>query len=492
MLVAVTLSTLLMQGRAVAAEPQDFWCTAWVNLHIEDGSGQKGDGSVPKGAGSGALKFGPGLLLLYDHASGKAFVVREKKCTQLEPAGNLRIRAGVKLRVVVANTNTALYGFTLTQGSVAAEEISTLQGFSKALGPYLSELGREAFGRAVAPPPTGPAVKTATPLDVIRAQLYGKEGLEHSTAIIASALERMRAFPPDPAVSRRTLDDATRAVEKGDTSLDDDTATLKKELVDTGVFKVAGDRYTLTTIGKLTLAFKMLAEQGAPSTEERTVLGGQETVLEAAYRVQALGQAALTAKNVWYCSDPLTVSYEKGRKLTLKVAPAAPPELSRLASLGPQEFTTTVNPDWLVRPALGLAFLTASGATYPKYGTKKAGDEVEVVQNAMQDSRFTYGLTLGLTWRGLDWRDNNGWAVWAPELVVNPSTDVKAAGFGAAVSWKILKLGVGKFWTKHTALDGQVVGQHLPDADSLKTRDVYGRGEWYVSISVIGWAPFVQ
>jgi hypothetical protein len=127
------------------------------------------------------------------------------------------------------------------------------------------------------------------------------------------------------------------------------------------------------------------------------------------------------------------------------------------------------------------------------YSTRKAGDAYEIVQSDLQDSRFTYGLSLGLTWRGLDHRDGRGFAIMAPELTVNPSDDVKAVGVGVGLTfWKIVKLGGGLLWTKHKALDGQAPGDTLAAEGDLRLKDAYGRPNPYFSVSIVGWPPFVQ
>jgi hypothetical protein len=115
---------------------------------------------------------------------------------------------------------------------------------------------------------------------------------------------------------------------------------------------------------------------------------------------------------------------------------------------------------------------------------------VKVVESGTQDSRFTWGLTLGVTWRPVDGRDGSGFAWWLPELTVNPSSDLKAVGVGTAVSYGILKLGAGALWTKHTSLDGQSVDQLLPDASNLRTQDGYGPPRLYFCLSIFGWPPF--
>jgi hypothetical protein len=91
----------------------------------------------------------------------------------------------------------------------------------------------------------------------------------------------------------------------------------------------------------------------------------------------------------------------------------------------------------------------------------------------------------------LDHRDHGGFAVWLPELTVNPSSDTRAVGVGFAFSFlRFVKIGGGYLWTRHTALDGQDVDQVLASKDALRTREAYGDPRWYWSFTLVGWAPF--
>jgi hypothetical protein len=160
------------------------------------------------------------------------------------------------------------------------------------------------------------------------------------------------------------------------------------------------------------------------------------------------------------------------------------------APLSPVTVKTTVRPDWLFRPALGVSLLRATDAKYPTYGAKEVADGFEVVENGVQDSRVDWALMLSFAPRGLDWRDSNGFAVWLPTLLVNPSDSVSALGFGLGLSYKALKLDAGFIWTKHPVLDDQIVGQHLGAAEDLRTETGYGEGKFFVGFSIVGWAPF--
>jgi hypothetical protein len=174
---------------------------------------------------------------------------------------------------------------------------------------------------------------------------------------------------------------------------------------------------------------------------------------------------------------------------TLKVSPRETAEIKRIVTVEPLEFKVTALPDWRVRPAVGLTFLVAPNAEYETFGSAKDGDVTKVVRKGTVDHRFTYGLTLGLSYqRGEQPRVR----LWLPELTVNPLDDVKAMGVGAAGSYGVLKLGVGILWMRHTVLDGQNVDDVIPSADALSTRDAYGKGRFYAGLSLIGLPPFVR
>ncbi len=220
----------------------------------------------------------------------------------------------------------------------------------------------------------------------------------------------------------------------------------------------------------------------------RQAVADSGTVFAEARRVENTVRLVLGSRTAW-CSPPFTISRSTGRKVTVTVTPRQGAPIA--SQQGPVSFTATLRPDWLVRPALGLTFLAASGATYPTYSAVETDGGFRVTQTGRQDSRSTYGLTLGLTWRPLDWRDDRGVAVWLPELTVNPSSDTRAIGVGFAVSFlRFVKVGGGYLWTRHTALDGQEPDQLLASGGALRTREAYGGKRWYWSFSLVGWAPF--
>ena len=90
-----------------------------------------------------------------------------------------------------------------------------------------------------------------------------------------------------------------------------------------------------------------------------------------------------------------------------------------------------------------------------------------------------------------------GWALWLPELTINPTGDVRSVGLGIGFNVnRLLKVGVGRLWTRHTTLDGQSVGDRLDTAGDLRTKTVYTFSpSWqglYFGLSVAGWPPFTS
>jgi len=215
-----------------------------------------------------------------------------------------------------------------------------------------------------------------------------------------------------------------------------------------------------------------------------------ETTVTSARGLEDLYNLTIDARSCWI-SSPFNVTFSEGAEITLKVAPREGPEVAPLAFRSASELKATVMPDNLVRPALALSLLAAPHAKFAAYGAVKKDDAFQVAQIGTTDARFTYGLTLGMTWRGLDWRRGSTVALWLPELTINPVKEDRTFGIGGALSWRIFKFGAGRVWSRHKDLDGQKPGDVLPDSDSLRVRDAYGKGTLYFNIAVFGWPPFL-
>ncbi|MFN2398816.1 MAG: hypothetical protein ABR543_09305, partial [Gemmatimonadaceae bacterium] len=137
------------------------------------------------------------------------------------------------------------------------------------------------------------------------------------------------------------------------------------------------------------------------------------------------------------------------------------------------------------------ALVGAWDARYPTFGIKDSAGMKVVAETGEQDSRYTYGLTLGLAPWFLDWRDTRHVALW-PEVIINPSDDVKAIEFDMAATFYWLKLGAGLLWTRHPELTGGHEVGGLIGASDIRTRNTYSDSKYFMSFSIVGWPPFLR
>lgn len=444
-------------------------------------------------ASSGADACPDGAVILVDHLDGSVIYCGKK----VDDGDQVRARVSKPIVVRVTNTNTALYAFDVSAEKVEAQEIEGLKSFLGALGPYLVELGhmRELTQPSERPAKTEPDRDEALralqeSLLIIDQQILSLRRVEVETLRALESMARSQAPEPVATAARALCKSLMADLEEG-MRCDDDRLQARIRPVKALLEAL---QQTAENLRKLEKAAKGVPN---PDVDELLAAGAKALhdaadILAEAYRIEGLARRAMLASDTW-SSRPFSVSTSFGRRLSIAVSPRKTEELARLAFHEPITFTMTVQPDWLVRPAVGLAFLAAKDSTYPIYSTRESGDQFEIVQSDLQDSRFTYGLSMGLTWRGLDHRDDRGFAVMLPEITVNPSDDVKAVGIGAGVTfWRIVKLGGGLLWTKHKALDGQAPGDMLAAEGDLRLKDAYGKPKWYLSLSLVGWPPFLQ
>jgi len=224
-------------------------------------------------------------------------------------------------------------------------------------------------------------------------------------------------------------------------------------------------------------------------------LAGYKGYLKSAATVESVGRRLMTATEDKCLSDGIeSVSLAKSVDLQVSIK-SADLDTGVAAEVLPETtLKTTLRPDWLFRPAVGLSLLKAPSAKFATYVAKEvpkeAGGGFRVAEGDAQDNRIDWGLMLSLAPRWLDWRDATGFAVYAPTFVVNPSEKVRSFGVGAGVSWKILKLDAGWLWTKHVMLDRLNIDDPLAAKEDLRTVETYGRSRFYVGLSLVGWAPF--
>jgi hypothetical protein len=393
---------------------------------------------------------------------------------------------GVPIVFEVTNTNTALYAFAFDAKKFEADEITVLKGFTKALGGYLPDAAK-ALVEAKAVTQTAPTGDVKRALENVHNDVLGENGLMQTDTAVVHALEDMAngsTIDDKRKELRVTLNPRIGFAAGQPSGLDDPWSghlLARKSLVDhlKELADAVATKANSTSEALLKAAGKVLDSSG--------------DLLDRAHAVERLAFLALNARPTWF-SKPVTVTLGHGRDVTLTVAARKIAAVARVADATPVEVAVKISPDWVVRPAVGLTFLASTGSSFTNFTAEKdSAGAYHVAESGHSDQRFTYGLTLALTPRWLDFREKGGWAVWIPELTVNPSSDVKAVAVGAGVSFfKIVKLGGGLLWTKHKVLDGQSVGDALANDSALKTRDVYGSPHGYIGLSIIGWPPFVK
>jgi hypothetical protein len=158
-----------------------------------------------------------------------------------------------------------------------------------------------------------------------------------------------------------------------------------------------------------------------------------------------------------------------------------------VASRPAQVITITVVKKPFIRPSIGVSLLNVPRAQFDVYGARAATGGAEVYTASIRDARFTWGATVGTTWKWLDFRETRRIAFWLPELTVSAQPDVKGFAVGGGVSLGPVKLGSGVMWIKRVELSGLLNGQTIPSPQYLATRESYGRTLPYVSLSFFGW-----
>jgi hypothetical protein len=138
-------------------------------------------------------------------------------------------------------------------------------------------------------------------------------------------------------------------------------------------------------------------------------------------------------------------------------------------------YSITLLPDPLVRPMSALAVMYWSGADFAAYSTERQTGGYIIRASKDDISQFSQGLSFGLSWRFLDFRDvkDKGIALSVPELIVNPFDKFRAIGLGVGVSYAFLKLSVGALWIRNNVLDGLSVGDVINDPAALRTMPAY-------------------
>ncbi|MFN2399122.1 MAG: hypothetical protein ABR543_10865, partial [Gemmatimonadaceae bacterium] len=355
----------------------------------------------------------------------------EKRDT-IKSGGSVRVPSKTGIPITAVSSNSAFYTCSAKQKTVSVPELDSLKAFLTALGPYATSLLTEKIELA-------PELRTGTldsaatrrlnelkqALVELDTLLVGSKGLQATRALTLRELESMRG-------ASVTAIHASRDSVRKFGNLDCPRCTrlkLIQQLADQ--FQLIGEklrsvRSDVAVLGALVDTMLRAAEAAKPGADTREAarldsiaeaardkldllvgrttdiiesaqeaLNDSDKIIAVAYATEALTLAAANATVTIDC-DTVSVSLAEGREVALTVASQPNPELSRLASEKPFEFTMTILPEWRVRPVVGLALVGAWDARYPTFGIKDSAGMKVVAETGEQDSRYTYGLTLGL------------------------------------------------------------------------------------------------
>jgi hypothetical protein len=452
-----------------------------------------------------------------DHATGRVRLIspsrRGADTTEAVNGGILRVRPGLRVEVRVVGTNTALYHHSQATERVEQSQMDPVRSFLAPLRPLLPGVVAGLVGAERSLPgqrpsmlpeltETGPeAIRKAAiagrrvELNLARIDeaVHGPAGLNRGLTMTLLTLERMRtgaAVEPAARALADTLGLPVRPCEErpagrwkvttGLLETLDDLVSARRELATWQ----RESRGLLATghYGGLADSLELLNESSG------VVVDGYEGFATAAYRVEALATQVAAACAQWTGGS---VELRAGARAVVSVTiePRADPEIARVADPATRGYEVTLVPDRLVQPTLGATMLYAPGATYSRYGTRNPGDgTAQVYRRGSADERFGYGVTLGVTWRGLgasaEGRPER--ALWLPEVTVDPRDDVRALGVGAAASWSFVKVGVGVVWIRHRELVGQRVGDIIGGPELLRADRTYRSPKVYLSLGVFG------
>lgn len=198
--------------------------------------------------------------------------------------------------------------------------------------------------------------------------------------------------------------------------------------------------------------------------------------------------------------DQLAGTPSAGRRFIVAITRRSEADIAPIvADLPDPPATVVVNvlpPRPVVSISAGLSLLFAPNARYPTFGTRTDSTTgtkgAQIYQPGVTDARYSWGATIGLSWRFLDWSTSSGAAVWLPEVTIEQLQGTSGFALGSAVSWRSVKVGSGLLWVQHSALEGSRLGDHIPNSGYLQVVSSYARPKWYLSISVFGVPGFIS
>ena len=419
----------------------------------------------------------------------------------------VRLPRSVPVDVRVVNTNTAFYRFSKESEASPLPEMESVRSFMGRLGPYFPDL-RASLGRTRS--------RGAEEIDVVALNtsrrlllegmanvraamvrldvaLYGPQGLNENLTTSLLALEQMRRGVPPEQASEPLRQSLGLGAPCG-TGAPVRLATSQQLL--TAVFDLAhSSQNVIAALGgpefESDAAWRALRDSADQFNQRaQKALTDFEPLVATAYRVERLVGIVAGACSQW-SAGAIAGTLTSGRTLEIRVEPRTEPELARLGDHQARTFRVGVQPRFIVRPGVAVGIVAAPHARFAKYGTRPASGGFEIVETGRTDARFSPGGMLGLTWPGLDQREQRGFAVWLPELTVTAG-GVPAFGVGAAISWRFLKVGAGALWVRHLALDGVRSGAIVSDPSGLRLSDSYGSPTLYLSMSVFDWSPLAD
>ncbi len=431
-------------------------------------------------------------VIRVDQRSRKVWLVN-RDSTELTNGDDVELARSRTATIELSNTNSALYRCTVADTETSVPALDSLKSFLKVLGPYATDLS-SAFGTRGAA--QGRLLETARPADSasialrdLLEELHGDAGVYQARALALSVLDSVRTSAFDTLRLRNALD--------GGRFCNDQDCTRLKPVV--AVTRSLGrlDRavqHLQELVNKLendpAVSRDTVARYNALLVEVRKPLDDESTILDFAYDTERLYLAAWRATPTVACKS-LSIAWNTGRDFTIDVVPASSPLLARIATDEPFTFKARLLPHWALRPTLGISLLYADDAVYRKFGSAKFGasDSVAVISTGTDDQRLNYAVMLSL----IAYENaHSGFSIAPVEILANPIDQLKSIGVGAGIGYRLLRLGVGYVWFKHSELDAQTIGQHLSTADELATTDTYHSGKMYVSVSVTGVPPFVR
>jgi hypothetical protein len=393
----------------------------------------------------------------------------------------VRVPAGGLARLVVVDTSTALFEFEVTAEEEGSDEAKQVQQAFAAAKYYVADVP------AVALPPTpeakglwapafqGPPFGGATPIDAaatekplrdamtalaelrgIRLKAAGE--LQKMSRCPASTLSLAEGFAKEPGNAR----EAGEKLEKAMRDLAVEQPKLEAQLGFDSPESEKRARAVATQAGKL--------------------LADVDAIVAEARQTELLVARVAGASVRWTSPQLLPVRWDRQVKLTVKISPrkevlaGLPGQLAqeqKHATLKSRVVKVVLAPEWPLRMAVGLSYLVAPGAAYPAL---EVADDGSVRTKGKTDARFLWAVTVAGSIAELDDRPRSGWAGWF-ELSFSPS-DVRAFAVGAALSWRVLKLGAGAIWARHQRAEGDGIAP------------TYGNPACYVSLGLIG-VPFL-